>query len=334
MKKRLLALVLVVTFVFTGCNYANPEGVSNQNDTSVTKEDTTQVKADEVTPTEEPKVEAPKTEAPKVEEPKAESEGDVYVSNAKDFVAAIRSNVTIHLAPKTYNITDTLTMSEYDYDDFHSMTEEYVGSSNEFDGYELEIVNVDNLTIVCDDDTKTAEIVCEPRYADVLHFIKCSNITLSNVVVGHTPDRGSCCGSVLAFEDCNDISLSYLDLYGCGTYGIEMYDSSNLECRMSKIHDCSYGLLDIVDSRNANFEDCTFAYDEGYAQVSCYESQVTFYDSIFMFDSQSQYSYYDDYLCFVSASENSLITFKGCKFDTTSYRSLCDYSKSNVYVME
>ena len=53
-------------------------------------------------------------------------------------------------------------------------------------------------------------------------FRECSNIKLIGLTLGHTPRKGSCMGSVLRFENCNNIQLDSLELFGCGTYGIEL----------------------------------------------------------------------------------------------------------------
>lgn len=55
-------------------------------------------------------------------------------------------------------------------------------------------------------------------------------------------------GSVLRFEKCHDIQLDTLELYGCGTYGIEMEDCSNIRTNGVSIYECSYGALKIDSS--------------------------------------------------------------------------------------
>ena len=252
---------------------------------------------------------------------------EVYVSDALGLVEAIASNRIIHLNPGTYNITDAIEgLDMISFEDQYKISGPTVGASECFDGNELLLVNIDNLTIMCDDVSKQAELVCEPRYANVLDFYNCTNISLFNVVAGHTPERGSCAGDVLNFESFYEISLSIVDLYGCGTYGIGAYDSKNILCRMSKIRECSYGLVDFCETENVVFDDCTFTFDEGYSQVECRsESQVTFNNCVF----QDRGSNSD----FVYITDDSVLVFKGCTFDITTRKSLKQVESNNVVVI-
>jgi len=281
---------------------------------------------------EEEAVEEEAIEAPAKEEVNdAPSEGvkapeNIYVSSAEDLVASIQSDGIIHLAPGYYNITECLKEPTLDYNGIRNTMDAYVGSNEEFDGLELMIAHVDNLTIVCDDDTRPATIVCEPRYADVMDFYSCRNITISNIVAGHTPDKGSCSGNVLNFENCEDIYLSYLDLYGCGTYGIGTYECKNLRARFLKIRECSYGLLDILNSSSVSFDDCTFTFEEGYTQIECVTSQLSFYNCVFL-DLHSDTE-------FVYVSDDSILSFVGCDFDVTSEMFLKEFKGKNLIVLD
>ncbi len=252
---------------------------------------------------------------------------EVYVSNALEFVEAIESNRIIHLSPGTYNISEAIEgLNMISYDEKYNISIPTVGASECFDGNELLLLNIDNLTIMCDDVSKQAELVCEPRYANVLDFYNCTNISLYNIVAGHTPERGSCAGDVLNFESCDEITLSIVDLYGCGTYGIGAYESKNILCRMSKIRECSYGLVDFCATENVVFDDCTFTFDEGYSQVECRsESQVTFNNCVF----QDRGSNSD----FVYITDDSVLVFKGCTLDITTRKSLKQAESSNVVVI-
>lgn len=252
---------------------------------------------------------------------------EVYVSNALEFVEAIESNRIIHLSPGTYNISEAIEgLGMIPYDEQYEITEPTVGASECFDGNELLLLNIDNLTIMCDDVSKQAELVCEPRYANVIDFYNCTNISLFNIVAGHTPERGSCAGDVINFESCDEITLSIVDLYGCGTYGIGAYESENILCRMSKIRECSYGLVDFCATENVVFDDCTFTFDEGYSQIECRsESQLTFNNCVF----QDRGSNSD----FVFVTDDSVLVFKGCTFDITTRKSLKQAESNNVVVI-
>ena len=118
------------------------------------------------------------------------------------------------------------------------------------------VSNISNVTVVGDNST----LLVNPRYANVICFRECSNIKLIGLTLGHTPRKGSCMGSVLRFENCNNIQLDSLELFGCGTYGIELENCTNIRTNGIKIFECSYGALSIINSNlefsNSMIYDC------------------------------------------------------------------------------
>jgi aspartate carbamoyltransferase catalytic subunit len=60
-------------------------------------------------------------------------------------------------------------------------TEQAIVACERNDGRQLELINVDNLTIRGSGD---CYIVVEPRYANVLNFYKCSLVTIENLTIG------------------------------------------------------------------------------------------------------------------------------------------------------
>ena len=74
-----------------------------------------------------------------------------------------------------------------------------------FDGEQLVVTDVSDITIVGDNST----LLIEPRYATVLTFRNCSNIKIIGLTLGHVPQKGSCAGAVLRFEGCDNIQLVY-----------------------------------------------------------------------------------------------------------------------------
>lgn len=112
-----------------------------------------------------------------------------------------------------------------------------------FDGQEVLLRNVKNFTLLGDQ----TKIITSPRYATVLTFEQCENIVLSNLTIGHTPHKGECVGAVLKFIDCNNVRLDNLELFGCGTYGIELRGTTNITVNGCHIYECTEG-ADYVDS--------------------------------------------------------------------------------------
>ena len=133
-------------------------------------------------------------------------------------------------------------------------TEQAIVACERNDGRQLELINVDNLTIRGSGD---CYIVVEPRYANVLNFYKCSLVTIENLTIGHT-EEGYCEGGVLLFEDSEGIDVKGCDLYGCGTYGLETRAVRDLTFEKTTIRDCSYGIMEVHDTHNLLFDNCQF----------------------------------------------------------------------------
>ena len=160
----------------------------------------------------------------------------VQVDNTLDFLNAIKSNTIIELAEGTYNISSVI----------ENQTNENISIIDNFDGYEPDIYNVNDLTIRA---KGKVTILLEPRYAWVMMFYNCNNLTLEGITMGHT-EKGYCVGGVLSFSECNNITIKSCSLYGSGTVGINTNFCNNVSVINSDIHDCSYGLLYIYDSNN------------------------------------------------------------------------------------
>ncbi len=189
----------------------------------------------------------------------------IEVSNEYEFISALGSNRTVILKPGTVlNLTKVLREDgffsydgRYVKEDYHALrkgTEQAIVACERNDGRQLELINVDNLTIRGSGD---CYIVVEPRYANVLNFYKCSLVTIENLTIGHT-EEGYCEGGVLLFEDSEGIDVKGCDLYGCGTYGLETRAVRDLTFEKTTIRDCSYGIMEVHDTHNLLFDNCQF----------------------------------------------------------------------------
>lgn len=121
--------------------------------------------------------------------------------------------------------------------------------------------------------TSEVRLLTPDRYACVLSFNNCEDISLSHLTAGHETESGKCAGAVLSFTGCTSVLLGNMDLYGCGTYGITAWNSTELSMENSLIRDCSEGILSTVycsgfDFRNCSFEDCAGLTDQLYSYGS------------------------------------------------------------------
>jgi len=196
-------------------------------------------------------------------------DGVVEVSTVDEFLAAIAPDTTIVLKEGEYNLataSDYPGMPDGSYDRLGPETVaggDHYYWYNLFDGYGLYINLVENFTIQAAEGAKVT-ILTEPRYADVLHFADSNNVTVKNIIAGHTEEPSSCAGAVLAFERTKNIQVEGCELFGCGTLGVTAWDCENLLTTGSKIYDCSLGAVQLTNTYNAQVDSCEIFECRGY----------------------------------------------------------------------
>ncbi|MBR1652376.1 MAG: right-handed parallel beta-helix repeat-containing protein [Alloprevotella sp.] len=189
----------------------------------------------------------------------------ITVSNEREFLAALGSNRTVRIADGTTLFLSNMLENEAffsqagrawrnDYYAERSGSKQLIVSCERFDGRQLELVNVHNLTIKGGRD---CHIIVSPRYANVLNLYSCRNVSIENLTIGHT-EEGYCEGGVIYAEGSEALRITNCDLYGCGTYGLEAQGSSDIVMERTVIHDCSYGIMTVFGSQNLTFRDCDF----------------------------------------------------------------------------
>ena len=168
---------------------------------------------------------------------------EVSVGTVDEFLAAIGSDTVIRLEGGVYDLSTATDYGAYGTDWYYWL--------DVFDGPGLVISGVRNLSIVAENDSTVAAI---PRYADVLKFINCENISLSGFTAGHTEEPGECAGGVLSFENCWDVNIDECSLFGCGIIGINAYYCSDIEVKNTEIYECSQGAVALYTVMDARFE--------------------------------------------------------------------------------
>ena len=238
----------------------SPE-VSPEESPDVTPEVSPEMSPD-VTP-EEPSDVTPDA-SPDAEE-KGESISDeiieIKVSTAEEFVAALGSNRRILLEEGVYNLTN---ISPFYVSDYNG---EAIYYGEVFDGFHLVLVDVNNLSIIGIGDMPS-ELVVEPRYASVLYFSGCSNISISNIKAGHIDKDGFCYGAVFSFMNSEGIRIDDTLMYGCGAYGLQMSGVKDMSVFSSTIYECTYGSMWLIDDNlDILFKDCEFRDNSGFSTV-------------------------------------------------------------------
>ncbi|MBR6190092.1 MAG: right-handed parallel beta-helix repeat-containing protein [Prevotella sp.] len=122
-------------------------------------------------------------------------------------------------------------------------------SEEVFDGRQLTLVGFKKLLIRGE---RNSRITVDPRYAFCLRFIDCEDCTVDNLTIGHT-EGGYCEGGVIGIMGGRNTMVCNCDLYGCGTYGLEIEGTDGFNMFASNIHDCTYGIMQLRSSRNLNF---------------------------------------------------------------------------------
>ena len=253
------------------------------------------------------------------------------VGAVADLMDAIADNTTIYLLPGVYNITEWLEVNklpEWDkYTDWEEHAEDEPGIyvSKEFDGDEAVIFNIDGLSIISLDKDDPAEIVVEPRYADVLSFVDCDDLTLDGLILGHTEEEGSCTGDVLSLNYCYDVAVRSTELYGCGAYAFTIEDCNHLQLTDCEIHDCTYGCAVIDDTDDMVVQRCNFHNCREFTMFELNESDVRFIGSTFR--------KLDGHL--LSIDDDCSVEFILCTFDKAAKTSLEDMDNiDNIVIID
>lgn len=235
---RVLAALLALTLL-AGCGAAAGPAVQTEAPAPV----------QEAQPTEAPVSAEPSPEA----EPAAAEGGEVHVSNVDELLDAIAPNTVIVLAPGDYDFSAAANYgvkpegARYDWDKLSD-------SDEKGEQYELIISFVDKLTIRGEDRENT-RILIQPRFANVILFDVCRDLSVENLTVGHT-DGGVCSGGVLRFDRCKNVRVDNCGLFGCGTVGVDGRNCDGLSVTGSRIYECSDAALTVQRCSQVRVEDC------------------------------------------------------------------------------
>ncbi len=153
------------------------------------------------------------------------------VDNVDDFLAAIGSDTTIYVDCELLDFSAASSYGGYGSNFYYWR--------DEFDGPNLVITGVENFHVIGQGkDVTTLQAV--PRYAEVLNFDSCSNISVEDLTAGHLKEApGSCAGDVLEFTNCGEITVRGCGLFGCGVNGIMANNCQGLTVEDTEIYECS-----------------------------------------------------------------------------------------------
>ena len=175
----------------------------------------------------------------------ADGRWEIHVSTVDEFLAAIAPDTVIYLDEGLFDLTEAA--------DYGTFGGQYYYWIDMYDGPGLVISGADNLSIVGAGKDAT-RIEALPRYASVIGFSCCRNVSVSGLTAGHTLGAGMCAGAVLEFEDCMSMTVEDCGLFGCGIYGVWAMYTDDITVTGCEIYECSYGAVSLDQCAGAVFE--------------------------------------------------------------------------------
>ncbi|MBO4901582.1 MAG: right-handed parallel beta-helix repeat-containing protein [Lachnospiraceae bacterium] len=236
----------------------------------------------------------------------------ITVSNVMELLQAIGDGKKIILKEGVYDISRT----------DKSLRNSKVVINNGWDSesdtvVSVSIKDVENLCLKAEEGAKVEICVTDP-YVPVMTFNGCRNVILDGITAGHHVEPGTCGGSVIQLQDGYNYHISNCHLYGCGTYGIEAMNTSDIHVDQTEIYECTYGIVDLANVYNASFTNCTMHDNKDMSMISLSQcSDVVFTDCAFrdnFVDSQNYFS-----VRFVQANESYGTALHHCTFTGNTY---------------
>ena len=176
----------------------------------------------------------------------------VVVNTVDELIAAIKSDTTILLEPGKYNLDKTAGSTNPNvWYETKGFTDSYYSPTG------AAFSNVKNLKIYAYDAASVLLYSTNPE-DNVLILNNCTNVTFDHITLGHDVSPAEvCCAGVVYLLDNTNTRFTQCDVYGCGTVGFSVDDSTNVVINKTTIHDCLYGAADIFNSTNVTFLNST-----------------------------------------------------------------------------
>ena len=172
---------------------------------------------------------------------------EVTVSTVDELLAAIGPDTLVHLEAGDYNLANAT--------GYGTQGGQYYYWTGVHDGPQLIITGVENFHLVGEGKDAT-KILAEPRYAEVIYFNACENITLAHLTAGHTQAPSTCAGGVIKFQDTEVATINSCGLFGCGILGVTAIGCEDIQVLNTEIYECSNGAASISSSSNVTFDNC------------------------------------------------------------------------------
>ena len=236
----------------------------------------------------------------------------VTVSNIRELYEALDSNTRIILKEGEYNISQ-LPVSDRRNKKLNYYYGE-AGNREEIQSDTIRLVCLHNVMLEGEEGAK-AVICTEDGAEPVLSFEGCQNITLQNITLGHEVEPGYCAGAVIDLNGCDKVNLDKCNLYGSGAYGIQGYGSYEVKVTDCDIYECTYGLIDFVNSGYLTFSDCKLRDSSRFTMLDLDGCWEVLFENCSITDNTVRWA--DE--PFINAGD-AAVTFRDCTFSGNSYQ--------------
>ena len=221
----------------------------------------------------------------------------IICGSAIEMLGNLGSNVELVLQNGSYDISDILL--PYDQNVFFADT-----NIGPYGDRELIVRNISNLCLVGDGNVFVTN---KYRYANVITFIRCENISLNGISFGHSPEMGGCRGGVLVFKDCQNITISGCTLFGCGTIGLSVINSRQVVFNAGRITQCNSELIYLDDSEACTFENVEMIENETRSIVILHSDDISFKSCNIIRNVVSEWSSPYDPLFYIGNSSGTIV---------------------------
>ena len=173
---------------------------------------------------------------------------EVHVKTVDELLAAIAPHTTIYLDGEEFDLSTAA--------DYGAGAAAYYSWVDTYDGPQLTLHDLDDLSLLGGGIGVTL-VSAVPRYADVLYFENCRDISLADMTLGHRVEPGFCSGNVVELSRCTGVSIERCGLFGCGEIGVSASFCSDLLVSETNIYDCSFLGANLYKVEDALFSGCS-----------------------------------------------------------------------------
>lgn len=250
----------------------------------------------------------------------------VTVSNVTELYKAIDSGKHIVLKAGTYNVSELISENK-DLKSINSLNEKLATIDGDYLSIYGESIQIKEMyNIILEGEEGASVLICtEDSYAVPLEFSYCDNITLKNLTIGHEVEPGYCSGAVVKLDSCNYMNIDKCNLYGCGTYGIEAYGTSNVKVKDTDIYECTYGGIDLYNCYDWEFNDSKIRDSKEYSILGLNECGYIDFNRCEITNNQS-----GNYGALIDAADSYEIYFKDCTIKDNKYTTFL--TGNSVYI--